>query len=97
MMQIQSVVPKKCKMQQVFYSKNYILAPLPIQDSFDMEDPCFTKKYNWRDTWKSLDSNFYSLYGHQQLIVFLVVTKNHVSPGISPGLFLFGARKEGTY
>jgi hypothetical protein len=26
--------------------------------------------------------------------VFLVVTKNHVSPGITPGLFLFEHRKK---
>jgi hypothetical protein len=28
------------------------------------------------------------VYNPQKLIVFLVVTKNHVSPGITPGLFL---------
>jgi len=29
-------------------------------------------------------------------MVFLVVTKNHVSPGITPGLF-FGTQKEGIF
>jgi hypothetical protein len=28
------------------------------------------------------------------LTVFLVVTKNHVSPGITPGLFLLERRKK---
>ena len=43
----------------------------------------------------SLDSNFSSLYDHSKLTEFLVVTKNHVSPGIAPGLFYWKTQKEG--
>jgi len=30
----------------------------------------------------------------KKLMVFLVVTKNHISPGINPGLFLLEHRKK---
>jgi len=33
----------------------------------------------------------------KKLMVFLVVIKNHVSPGITPGLFFIGTQKEGVY
>jgi hypothetical protein len=42
----------------------------------------------------SLDINSNCQYDHHILAVFLVVTKNHVSPGIIRGFFLFKNRKK---